>query len=79
MAVGPGDVMVLPAGTGHCLVEGSADLLIVGAYPPGQTGGHLPRRPTEEMRERIGALPAPSTDPLGAKEGVTALWRGGAP
>jgi uncharacterized protein YjlB len=79
VAVGPGDVMALPAGTGHCLVEGSADLMIVGAYPPGQIGDICRGRPTEEMLERIRALPAPSSDPLGAEGGVTALWRGDGP
>jgi uncharacterized protein YjlB len=79
VAVAAGDVMVLPVGTGHCLVEGSADLLIVGAYPPGQTGDICRGPPTEEMRERIGALPAPPSDPLGAEAGVTELWRGDEP
>jgi uncharacterized protein YjlB len=79
VAVGPGDVMALPAGTGHCLIEGSADLLIVGAYPPGQMGDICRGRPTEAMLERIRTLPAPARDPLGAAAGVPERWRGSPP
>src|SRR5262249_41803547 len=34
ISVEAGDVILIPAGVGHSLLEGTDDLLIVGAYPP---------------------------------------------
>lgn len=72
--IAAGDVAVLPAGTGHCRLSGTSDLLIVGAYPPGQHADICRDAPTAEMLARIEALPAPATDPVGHAAGVTALW-----
>ncbi len=59
-----GDCIMLPAGTGHCLVEGSRELLVVGAYPPGQAWDL--RRDTLSPSEiaSMELLPLPSTDPV---------------
>lgn len=72
-----GDVIVLPAGTGHCNLESSADFLVVGAYPPGFKAdllrGEAGERPGAD--ERIAAVPLPRTDPVGGQGGpVLEKW-----
>jgi uncharacterized protein YjlB len=73
--IGPGDVVVLPAGTGHRRLEASDDFLVVGAYPPGQYADICRVVPDAAALARIATLPAPETDPVGAEHGVTVLWR----
>ena len=73
--IGPGDVAVLPAGTGHRRLAASDDFLVVGAYSPGQHADICRAAPDAAMLARITALPAPATDPAGAERGVPALWR----
>jgi uncharacterized protein YjlB len=70
-----GDVLPLPAGTGHCRLAASDDLVIVGAYPPGQLGDMVRDAPTSDMLDRIRELPVPASDPVGADDGVTTRWR----
>jgi uncharacterized protein YjlB len=75
--VSAGDVLVLPAGTGHRRATARDGFTVVGAYPAGQEDYDLLRGddPAEvaAARERIAALPAPPDDPVGG-EGV-AGWR----
>ena len=39
----PGDVVIIPAGVGHCRLDDPKRLVIVGAYPPGQESWDLKR------------------------------------
>jgi uncharacterized protein YjlB len=75
--VSAGDVLVLPAGTGHRRASSDGDFTVVGAYPAGQEDYDLLRgedpAEVEAARERIAALGAPPEDPVGG-EGV-AGWR----
>jgi uncharacterized protein YjlB len=72
-----GDVVVLPAGTGHQGLWSSPDLIVIGAYPP--TGrydlcrgskGEFTRALTE-----IPLVPLPATDPVyGTHGALQQLW-----
>lgn len=72
-----GDIVVLPAGTGHKRLAANKDLLVVGAYPPDQPFD-LIRDATEHDAavERIKAVPLPATDPVfGSEGGLRTMWR----
>ena len=75
--VATGDVLVLPAGTGHRRAASDRSFTVVGAYPAGQEDYDLLRGddPAEvaRARGRIAALGAPPDDPVGG-DGV-AGWR----
>ena len=71
-----GDVVLIPAGVGHQNLHASADLLVVGAYPP-DANVDLLRDATGDaaLRRRIAALPAPPSDPVEGRPGrVAAIW-----
>jgi len=71
--VGAGDVLVLPAGTGHRRARDAGGFRVMGAYPAGQEDYDLLREAGGAARARIAALGPPSDDPVGGP-GV-ASWR----
>ena len=79
LEVEPGDVAVLPAGTGHQRLSASGDLVVIGGYPP--TGTYNLCR-GDKPSDRIAALktiadvPQPGSDPVAGRDGpLTALWK----
>lgn len=80
IALATGDIVVLPAGTGHKRVNASRDLLVIGAYPPGQENYDMcrSREEWEETGELPALVPIPETDPFFGTEGpLTAHWQNG--
>lgn len=75
LEVHAGDVVVLPAGTGHCRIDASSDYLVVGAYPPQQRFDICRDAPTAAMTREMRFLPFPASDPVaGAGGPLTRLW-----
>jgi uncharacterized protein YjlB len=74
----PGDVIVLPAGTGHKKVSSRGDLGIVGAYPAGQRpdmGTPLAANP-QGSAAAIARVPLPQRDPVYGEEGpLFTYWK----
>jgi uncharacterized protein YjlB len=73
-----GDVVILPAGTGHQCIRASKDLVVVGAYPRG--GKYDKCTGSEEERERalrsIPKVPLPAKDPVyGANGPLLDAWK----
>ena len=78
LTVKAGDVVVVPAGVGHCNQRQSPDLLIVGAYPDnarrpdmyrGRAGEH------DAVVANVAAVAMPSADPVAGDGGpLRRLW-----
>ena len=71
------DVVLLPAGTSHKNLDQSGDLLVIGAYPPGQRPdilrGESGERPDADRR--IASVPLPDHDPVTGTDGPPEPWR----
>ncbi len=74
----PGDVVILPAGTGHQCLSQHPELVVIGAYPP--SGKYDLCRGSKADRTRalraIPYVPRPVSDPVFGVHGpLVALWR----
>lgn len=78
LSVSAGDVVVIPAGVGHCCQSRSDDLLIVGAYPDTGPSPDMYRgRPQEHdaVARSVASVPAAAADPVaGASGPLSRLW-----
>lgn len=78
LEVRAGDVVIHPAGVGHCRIRASKNLLVVGAYPAG--GRYDEPQPFEvdhiKALESIAQVPIPTHDPVYGRNGpLRTLWR----
>jgi uncharacterized protein YjlB len=76
--VARGDVLVIPAGVGHCGASPVADLLVVGAYPNGMEWDMRLGDPCErdQVLGNIAAVPLPDSDPVHGVGGpLSVIWR----
>jgi uncharacterized protein YjlB len=64
-----GDAVLLPAGTGHCLLDENVDFLVVGAYPPEQVWDLRRTALSGAELEAMSRLPFPSSDPVMGRAG----------
>ena len=74
----PGDVAILPAGTGHQCLWASPELMVIGAYPP--NGRYdLCRGSKAEYAKAVVSIPQvplPKADPVYGEDGpLLELWR----
>ncbi len=79
LTVAGGDVVILPAGTGHRRLEASGDLLVVGAYP--RNASFDQKRPGQVDHKKavsaIARVPLPEMDPVHGQAGpLMTLWQG---
>jgi len=73
-----GDVVVLPAGTGHQSLWASPELMVIGAYPKTGRFDLCRGSKAEHARalETIPKVPLPDSDPVyGADGPLMSLWR----
>jgi uncharacterized protein YjlB len=75
--IGAGQILVLPAGTGHCNLGARDDFLIVGAYADGLPWDLRRGDPgeREDALSKIREFPTPGADPVyGPTGSLLELW-----
>ena len=78
LELGPGDVAVLPAGTGHQCLWATPELCVIGAYPKRGSYDLCRGGKAEHGKalKTIPEVPLPDSDPVHGKAGpLTTLWR----
>ena len=73
-----GDVLILPAGTGHKCVDAAADFMCVGAYPQGHDYDIMRGKKTEleSSLDHIKKSEQPQQDPVYGKDGfLKSFWK----
>ncbi len=73
-----GDVVVLPAGTGHQCLSATDDFLVVGAYPRAGTYDECHPTPEDHARgvKSVPKVARPRRDPLSGSDGpLLKLWK----
>jgi uncharacterized protein YjlB len=72
-----GDIVLLPAGTAHRNLGQSPDLIVVGAYPPGQRPDILRGDAGERPRadRQIAIVPLPGTNPVTGDQESLGDWK----
>lgn len=76
ISLSAGDVVVVPAGVGHCGLTASGDLVIVGAYPAG-TRDTAASKGIAGAAAMVAAVAMPAADPVIGSDGpLLALWAG---
>ena len=74
-----GDVVVIPAGVGHCNMGASRDLLVIGAYPDGDGEPEIctgKGREHDQALDTVPKVPLPARDPVFGETGpLLDRWR----
>lgn len=78
ITISTGDMVIIPAGTGHCRINATDNLKVMGAYPHGQENYDIctTKDDVEEKKNNIDKVPLPDKDPIQDSGGILKeVWR----